>query len=249
MAQLLDLFGELGYDVFALVPQLKQVSNVADHRQHLLSRPRWPTPAFSLLHDVLRRFELFQKSGAEICSSIFSNCCVFEDVKIAPHSFRLLAELVIRPLEFFEGHKTPVYQAGRATPVGGLPAGARQECGARRPRRRTGLQNRRLEFLLSEARLGMIGLVSGHGLSRAVPLRKESGFSPCEMARPSRNAQPEHARSPRARSSPPPGQQGRALLQSERNATLMIDVLRSYVAAKKFGCTTLSSCRIICICS
>ncbi|MDR3718109.1 MAG: hypothetical protein P4K98_04855 [Bryobacteraceae bacterium] len=28
--------------------------------------------------------------------------------------------------------------------------------------------------------------------------------------------------------------QGRALLQSERNATLMIDVLRSYVAAKRF---------------
>lgn len=28
--------------------------------------------------------------------------------------------------------------------------------------------------------------------------------------------------------------QGRALLQSERNATLLIDVLRSYVAAKKF---------------
>src|ERR1035438_1236180 len=28
--------------------------------------------------------------------------------------------------------------------------------------------------------------------------------------------------------------QGRALLQSERNATLMIDVLRSYLAARKF---------------
>ena len=28
--------------------------------------------------------------------------------------------------------------------------------------------------------------------------------------------------------------QGRALLQSERNATLLIDVLRSYVAARKF---------------
>ncbi len=55
------------------------------------------------------------------------------------------------------------------------------------------------------------------------------------MARPSRNAQPEHARSSArtffatARTS-----QGRALLQCERNATSMIDVLRSYVAAKRF---------------
>ena len=55
------------------------------------------------------------------------------------------------------------------------------------------------------------------------------------MARPSRNAQTEHARSSaRTFFATTRTSQGRALLQSERNATLMIDVLRSYVAAKKF---------------
>jgi putative transposase len=55
------------------------------------------------------------------------------------------------------------------------------------------------------------------------------------MARPSRNAQPENARSSaRTFFATTRTSQGRALLQSERNATLTIDVLRSYVAAKKF---------------
>ncbi|MDR3718597.1 MAG: transposase [Bryobacteraceae bacterium] len=55
------------------------------------------------------------------------------------------------------------------------------------------------------------------------------------MARPSRNAQPEYARSSaRTFFATTRTSQGRAVLQSERNATLMIDVLRSYVAAKKF---------------
>ena len=55
------------------------------------------------------------------------------------------------------------------------------------------------------------------------------------MARPSRNARIENVQSSACtvfattRTS-----QGRALLQPDRNATLLIDVLRSYVAARKF---------------
>jgi putative transposase len=55
------------------------------------------------------------------------------------------------------------------------------------------------------------------------------------MARPSRNSNPDSARNPvrtffvSSRTS-----QGRALLQTERMAALFIDVLRSYMRAKKF---------------
>src|ERR1035438_10707536 len=55
------------------------------------------------------------------------------------------------------------------------------------------------------------------------------------MARPARNALPGNIlSSARTFCATTKTSQGRALLQSERNATLMIDVLRSYVAARKF---------------
>ena len=55
------------------------------------------------------------------------------------------------------------------------------------------------------------------------------------MARPARNARPENIlSSARTFFATTKTSQGRALLQSERNATLPIDVLRSYVAARKF---------------
>jgi len=55
------------------------------------------------------------------------------------------------------------------------------------------------------------------------------------MARPARNASPsEIVSSARTFFVTTKTSQGRCLLQSERNATLMIDVLRSYVAAGKF---------------
>jgi len=55
------------------------------------------------------------------------------------------------------------------------------------------------------------------------------------MARPARHANPSHILSPsRTFFVTTKISMGRALLQSERNATLLIDVLRSYVAAGKF---------------
>jgi len=55
------------------------------------------------------------------------------------------------------------------------------------------------------------------------------------MARPSRNSTPNNIlSSARTFFATTKTSQGRAILQSERNAALMIDVLRSYVAAKKF---------------
>src|ERR1035441_5139584 len=55
------------------------------------------------------------------------------------------------------------------------------------------------------------------------------------MARPARNALPGNIlSSARTFFATTKTSQGRALLQSERNATLMIDVLRSYVAAREF---------------
>jgi len=56
------------------------------------------------------------------------------------------------------------------------------------------------------------------------------------MARPVRNAPQEHAlSSSRIFFATTKTRAGRCLLQSERNATLLIDVLRSYMAAGKFG--------------
>ncbi len=55
------------------------------------------------------------------------------------------------------------------------------------------------------------------------------------MARPARHANPTQALSPsRTFFVTTKTSMGRALLQSERNARLLIDVLRSYVAAHKF---------------
>jgi putative transposase len=55
------------------------------------------------------------------------------------------------------------------------------------------------------------------------------------MARPTRNARPDNIVSgARTFFATTKTSQGRPLLQSERNATLMIDVLRSYVTAGKF---------------
>ena len=85
----------------------------------------------------------------------------------------------------------------------------------------------------------MIGFVSGHGFSRAVASRKDLGFQPLFMARPARHADPDKILSPaRTFFATTRTSQGRQLLQSERNAALMIDVLRSYVAAGNSGCMT-----------
>jgi putative transposase len=55
------------------------------------------------------------------------------------------------------------------------------------------------------------------------------------MAKPARNAQPDTVLSPgRTFFATTKTSQGRPLLQSERNAALLIDVLRSYVAAGRF---------------
>jgi len=55
------------------------------------------------------------------------------------------------------------------------------------------------------------------------------------MSRPARHANPSQILSPsRTFFATTKTSMGRALLQSERNATLLIDVLRSYVAARKF---------------
>jgi putative transposase len=55
------------------------------------------------------------------------------------------------------------------------------------------------------------------------------------MARPARHSSPvEIARATRTFFATTRTHMGRSLLQSDRNASLLIDVLRSYVAAKKF---------------
>ena len=55
------------------------------------------------------------------------------------------------------------------------------------------------------------------------------------MAKPTRNADPDKIASPaRTFFATTKTSQGSALLQSERNAALLIDVLRSYVAARRF---------------
>ena len=64
--------------------------------------------------------------------------------------------------------------------------------------------------------------------------RKEIGLQPLPMARPARNADADAIlSSSRTFSATTKTSMGRPLLQSERNATLFIDVLRSYVAAGK----------------
>jgi putative transposase len=65
------------------------------------------------------------------------------------------------------------------------------------------------------------------------PAPKKAGFSPCSMSKPDRNASPIEILRARTFFVTTKTSMGRALLQSERNATLLIDVLRSYVAAGK----------------
>jgi putative transposase len=77
--------------------------------------------------------------------------------------------------------------------------------------------------------------VTGHGFSHAVQVYNDSAFRPC-MARPSRNSQFGSVSNPFPRTffitSKTNG--GRSYLQTERMATLLIDVLRSYHKAGKF---------------
>ena len=64
--------------------------------------------------------------------------------------------------------------------------------------------------------------------------KKELGFSP-RMARPLRNSRPEEALSPsRTFFATTKTNMGQRILQSERNAGLLIDVLRKHVAAGHF---------------
>ena len=66
-------------------------------------------------------------------------------------------------------------------------------------------------------------------------MQKGIGLQPLTMAKPARNADPNKVlRSSRTFFATTRTSEGRALLQSERNATLLIDVLRSYVRARKF---------------
>jgi len=52
------------------------------------------------------RSESFQKSGAEITSSVLASSAFFLAAsKIAPHGLSLRAERGVLPFEFFEGHR------------------------------------------------------------------------------------------------------------------------------------------------
>jgi putative transposase len=79
------------------------------------------------------------------------------------------------------------------------------------------------------------GFVSGHGFSRAEDLERRNWALAPAMAIPSRNAGPESILSlSRIFFTTTKTSMGKRLFQSERNAMLLIDVLRSYVAARKF---------------
>jgi putative transposase len=77
--------------------------------------------------------------------------------------------------------------------------------------------------------------VSGRGFSRAKHTYKKNWALALHMARPLRNANSAHIlSSSRTFFVTTKTSLGRALQQSERNATLLIEVLRSYLAARKF---------------
>jgi putative transposase len=80
-----------------------------------------------------------------------------------------------------------------------------------------------------------VSFVTGHDFSRAeTGVKKERALAPA-MAIPSRNASPGNVLNPsRTFFTTSKTSMGRRLLQSERNAQLMIDVLRSLVAERKF---------------
>lgn len=76
--------------------------------------------------------------------------------------------------------------------------------------------------------------MSGHEFTRAVKRQVEEGFSPC-MAKPSRPSDPQKSKGQlRTFFTSTRTDGGRALLQTERMATLLIDVLRSYTLTGKF---------------
>jgi REP-associated tyrosine transposase len=81
----------------------------------------------------------------------------------------------------------------------------------------------------------MIGLYQGTAFSRAKCVPKRIGLQPLDMSKPTRNAHPDRIpESPRTFFATTKTSQGRSLLQSDRNASLMVEVLRCYVAARKF---------------
>jgi putative transposase len=80
-----------------------------------------------------------------------------------------------------------------------------------------------------------IGFVTGHDFSRAETGIEGRGALAPAMAQPGRNASPENILNPaRTFFTTTKTSMGRRLLQSERIATLLIDVLRSLVSERKF---------------
>ena len=92
-----------------------------------------------------------------------------------------------------------------------------------------------LEFLHFRLHAVMIKVCIRAWLQPCRTDAKGVGLQPLVMARPAHNALPDNIlSSARTFFATTKTSQGRALLQPERNATLMIDVLRSYVTARKF---------------
>ena len=78
-------------------------------------------------------------------------------------------------------------------------------------------------------------LQQGHGFSRATTAREKDRALAPAMSHPARNAAPASILNPSRTFFATTGtSMGRRILQSERNAGLLIDVLRSLVAERKF---------------
>jgi putative transposase len=81
---------------------------------------------------------------------------------------------------------------------------------------------------------GALALYQGMASAVQKSSEKELGFSP-RMSRPLRNSRPEEALSPsRTFFATTKTNMGQRILQSERNAGLLIDILRGHVAAGRF---------------
>jgi putative transposase len=79
------------------------------------------------------------------------------------------------------------------------------------------------------------GFVTGHGFSRADDTEERSGALAPAMSRPSRNSSPDDILSTtRVFFTTTKTSMGRNLLQSDRNAQLLVDVLRSLIAEGNF---------------
>jgi REP element-mobilizing transposase RayT len=79
------------------------------------------------------------------------------------------------------------------------------------------------------------GFVTGHGFSRAeTAIKKGEGFSPCHGASRPQCIAVKHPQSRAYVLFNDKHEHGERLLQSERNAGLLIDVLRSLVAERRF---------------